>query len=79
MTLPFPHWTYRKRHYVNIRDTSLYQCSDCISARLMTSDVNIYFFRRPLQSSPLVNVAVMIHFLLYRIEISFPYLCNIAD
>ena len=58
---------------MKICDKSRYQRSECKRARLMTSHVNIYFCRCPLQNSPLENVATMLHFLSVRIKIIFLY------
>ena len=46
-----------------ICDKSRYERTACKRARLMTSHVNIYFCRRPLQNSPMENIATMSPFL----------------
>ena len=64
LTLTFSHWTYRKRHCEKTCDKSC--CClriACKRARLMTSHLNIYFCRRPLQNSSLEDVAAVSHFL----------------
>ena len=48
---------------VKICDKPRCQRSARKRARLMTSHVNIYFCRRPLQNSPFENVAIMSNFL----------------
>ena len=78
MTLTFFHWTYMKRHRVKICDKSRYQRSACIIARLMTSHVNIHFCRRPLQNSPLENVATMSHFLSVSYYLVPPFLLPLS-
>ena len=59
----FSYWTYRKCHRDQTAIIQFYQRSACKRARLMTSHVNIYSFRRPLQNKPLKNAATMSHFL----------------
>ena len=44
-------------------------------ARLMTSHVNIYFFRRPPQSSSLENIATMSISCLYYVRVEIFFLC----
>ena len=58
--------------------TNVLRAKECV---LMTSHVNIYFCRCPLQNKSLEKVIIMSHFLSVSCwnRNNFPYLCIIAD